>query len=845
MKKFFYILMTLLTVVGCDKYNHEALENEVNDLKNRVTALEQWSATVNTNIAALQNIVAALQNNDYVTGVTSFATPAPGGYVISFVKSGNITISNGIDGKDGTGGKDGTDGKNGATPQVSVKQDTDGIYYWTLNGEWVIAGGNKLRVTGEKGADGSNGQDGSTPQLRINSSNIWEISYNGGSTWTSLGVAATGVDGQDGQNGVTPKLRINSSNVWEVSYDGGSTWTSLGVAATGASGRDGQDGQNGQNGIAPTVRINTGTDEWEISYDNGSSWESTGIKATGAKGDPGDAVFAASGVDYSNSEYVEFTLADGVTKIKAPKYKKLGLNYTQPGVFAAGETKVISYTPEGNVSVVRFADVPTGWKASVNQAARTFTVTAPTTFDVNSRGGEATILASDNDQNMIMRTIEFNSNAGSGGDDGGGDGNGGKIEIDGYSGNTVTVYYTDNKSEVISKNADNAFVTPANNKIIKNIVLEGNITVIAGRKADGSNIALRVSGGDLALRDYVGMLFIPVGTYSEFQLIRTKLGGTYKQEASLDLLSIEWTPIGNSSSQFTGTFDGNNYTLANLKVSGSNDYAGLFGAVGGTVKNVRIVSGSVSGKTYVGGVCGSSSSTISNCSNGSSVSGSDRYTGGVCGNGSVSGCYNTGSVYGNGNYTGGVCGSGGASNCYNAGSVSGTHYVGGVCGNPVAAVTACYNTAFTFGSGNYIGGVCGYNPSSSITACYNTGNVSGGDNYIGGVCGYNYSSSSSITACYSTGAISGNGSYIGGVCGRNNGSVVACYWKDISGDKADYGTGSSSSAGTTVFSTGAWPTTASSQQWGTGNGSGDGKYWKTLGSWNEGDPVYPKLWYEN
>ena len=46
--------------------------------------------------------------------------------------------------------------------------------------------------------------------------------------------------GENGQNGITPQLRINSAtNEWEVSYDDGATWTSLGVKATGENGKDG------------------------------------------------------------------------------------------------------------------------------------------------------------------------------------------------------------------------------------------------------------------------------------------------------------------------------------------------------------------------------------------------------------------------------------------------------------------------------------------------------------------------------------------------------------------------------------------------------------------------------
>ena len=53
-------------------------------------------------------------------------------------------------------------------------------------------------------------------------------------------MSATGATGADGKDGVTPQLRINGDTImWEVSYDGGATWTSMGVVATGADGKDG------------------------------------------------------------------------------------------------------------------------------------------------------------------------------------------------------------------------------------------------------------------------------------------------------------------------------------------------------------------------------------------------------------------------------------------------------------------------------------------------------------------------------------------------------------------------------------------------------------------------------
>ena len=80
------------------------------------------------------------------------------GYTITFSKSGTVTIYHGQDGKDGKDGKDGLngqDGKDGSTPTVGVRQDSDGVWYWTLNGEWLLdEQGNKIRAVATDGQNG-------------------------------------------------------------------------------------------------------------------------------------------------------------------------------------------------------------------------------------------------------------------------------------------------------------------------------------------------------------------------------------------------------------------------------------------------------------------------------------------------------------------------------------------------------------------------------------------------------------------------------------------------------------------------------------------------------------------
>jgi hypothetical protein len=387
----------------------------------------------------------------------------------------------------------------------------------------------------------------------------------------------------------------------------------------------------------------------------------------------------------------------------------------------------------------------------------------------------------------------------------------------------------------------------------------------------------------------------------------TTLAGAYRQEADLDLMNEEWRPVGYALSSsnmvpFTGAFDGGGYTLSNLSITTTNNKQGigLFGVLNApSLSNIHIASGSISeGGMGVGGVCGMivTSGSITGCSNAADISGG--MVGGICGMSAgvgaitITACYNTGSIStANGLTGGGICGIAlgtTIADCYNTGSISGTgtglSSVGGVCGQNAGTVTSCHNTgsvSVAFGDGGYVGGVCGHNQ-GSITACYNTGIVSapGIGKFVGGVCGYNQGSTAIITACYNTVSVSspggstglvggvcgrnhggtliacyntgsvsviGSGANVGGVCGQNMGTTVitACYWLDVPGDYAAYGIGDpAGNTDATPFGSAAWPSVADHAEWGTGNGSGSGAYWLSLGGWNAGTPTFPKLWYE-
>jgi len=176
-------LFAVVALTSC-KYDDDDLWNSVHGLENRVAKLEELCKQMNTNISSLQTIVTALQNNVYVTGTTPLMKDGKEiGYTITFSKGNPITIYH---------GKDGQDGEDGITPTISVKKDTDGVYYWTLNGEFIMVDGGKIQ------AEGKDGTNGTTPQFKIEN-DYWFVSYNNGANWTQLG-KATGEDGIGGDS---------------------------------------------------------------------------------------------------------------------------------------------------------------------------------------------------------------------------------------------------------------------------------------------------------------------------------------------------------------------------------------------------------------------------------------------------------------------------------------------------------------------------------------------------------------------------------------------------------------------------------------------------------------------
>lgn len=191
MKKSAIIALTALcAAVACNKFDDSAIWEKLNDHENRIVYLEEVCRKMNADIVNLQTIVTALESNDNIVSVSPLATGD--GYTFTFSSGKSIVIYSGVNGqdgangKDGVDGKDGIDGKDGVTPVISVMKDTDGVYYWTVNGEWLLVNGNKVKASAEDGEDGT---DGITPQFKIED-DYWYVSYDNGASWNSLGKAS-------------------------------------------------------------------------------------------------------------------------------------------------------------------------------------------------------------------------------------------------------------------------------------------------------------------------------------------------------------------------------------------------------------------------------------------------------------------------------------------------------------------------------------------------------------------------------------------------------------------------------------------------------------------------------
>lgn len=167
MKKLLLALCTAcLCATAC--YNDAPLRERVEDLDTRLTTLEKTVRTLNGDLQTLQGLVDALQQNKTILSVAEGEEDGVKTWTITFSDKSTLTVRSGSDGKDGQ------DGQDGHSPLIGVRQDTDGNWYWTLDGDWLKDGrGNQVLANAP------------TPILKTEDG-YWWISFDNGAVWTNI-----------------------------------------------------------------------------------------------------------------------------------------------------------------------------------------------------------------------------------------------------------------------------------------------------------------------------------------------------------------------------------------------------------------------------------------------------------------------------------------------------------------------------------------------------------------------------------------------------------------------------------------------------------------------------------
>jgi len=184
------------------------------------------------------------------------------------------------------------------------------------------------------------------------------------------------------------------------------------------------------------------------------------------------------------------------------------------------------------------------------------------------------------------------------------------------------------------------------------------------------------------------------------------------------LSNTGWSPIGNSSTPFTGSFTANSPTsITGLRINrNTSDYQGLFGNNTGTIRNIQLISASVTGKRYVGALAGSNSGTIENCSSAGTVVGSNMSgrVGGLVGNMSAGAIRYSFSL---------------ANVSNDEGSIGG--FVGDLSGGIIHHSYARGNVSKSSTYNNSEGGFIGQHFGGEVRFCYSTGSLPNGGGFIG------------------------------------------------------------------------------------------------------------------
>jgi len=326
----------------------------------------------------------------------------------------------------------------------------------------------------------------------------------------------------------------------------------------------------------------------------------------------------------------------------------------------------------------------------------------------------------------------------------------------------------------------------------------GTVTVKAtandGSEVKGSALVTVVEPGPFAGGDGTVENPYQVATAEQLDKVHEYLDKHFIQIADIDLtdyLSVGgdgynegkgWVPVGNNSTKFTGTYDGDRFKITGMTFSDPDNgwYTGLFGHTSkdAALRDIILEDAVLSGKHEIGSLVGVNYGTVSDCSSINVDLAGYRNVGGLIGinYGVVQDSYATGEVESTYSYVGGLIGengsysgdiylaeSGSVLNCYSSVDVTGDEVVGGLIGNDsYGDIESSYSTGAVVGS-DRVGGLVGDASTTNINECYATGSVTGSYGDVGGLVG-EAAADTLIQNCFASGNVSGP-SYVGGLVG--------------------------------------------------------------------------------
>ena len=229
--------------------------------------------------------------------------------------------------------------------------------------------------------------------------------------------------------------------------------------------------------------------------------------------------------------------------------------------------------------------------------------------------------------------------------------------------------------------------------------------------------------------------------------------------------SNTWTPIGDYSHMYTGTFDGNGKSVYGLT-------AALFGYTGkgALVKNVTVYGSNHAADDKdtapKGGISNQAYGSFEGCVSHMTISAKWSVVGGIVGRlyaaGHITDCANYGAI---------------SSNWTGADQNSPTYVaeVGGIAGSSSGPITRSFNAgAVTVAQKGYggVGGIAGVLKSAAISDCYNTGTITGPSRTAGIVSIANDTASAIVKNCYNTGKIVSVSTSTNPACGTIAGTIA-------------------------------------------------------------------------